>query len=383
MKDYYSSLTKPSNTSAEKGSEEKGSGFAIDILKKCIPIMSVAFSSLLCFSDYYLLNDLFGFSTAFFKDFYLSSINVISLDFFLLVALIPFVLVTLLLGIPIVVVETYGVEKFKPDEINIQLLWILFAVFFFMAVAVSVILDLLSSSPLLSPYLNSKYVIFILILIWITVSLYMALGAKHFLEKTRTINRFQFMLDAIIVFSLVALFYSIEHEIILIKLSIFFLFEPYIMYWYLEYQKEKKINPVKNKKSKIVLSATILFVLIIVTGSLTSVAEKEWRDLNSSDSLNDITCNLLLNKIYLFDNKKMVDIDIKGFERSDRCLSKLRGDSFTLDNNGTKVIFLSDANRLYFKPMDENLTCVYAVNKTQYKGKEKYSLFDVGKLVKE
>ena len=82
MKDYYSSLTKSSITSVEKGSEEKGSGFAIDILKKYIPIMSVAFSSLLCFSDYYLLNDLFGFSTAFFKDFYLSSINVISLDFF-------------------------------------------------------------------------------------------------------------------------------------------------------------------------------------------------------------------------------------------------------------------------------------------------------------
>ena len=381
MKDYYSSLTKPSNTSSDKGSEKKGSDFAIDILKKNIPIMSVAFSSFLCFSDYYLLNDLFGFSTAFFKDFYLSSINVISLDFFLLVALIPFVLATLILGIPVIVVETYGVEKFKEDEINYDLLITFLFVFFIVAVAFSFIIDEILSVPILATIMNLPFVDFILILIWIIVSLYIALGAEHFLQRPRMTIISQIILHISIVFLLLVLFRCIQEKIVLIYLSLLLLFEPYIMYLYLEYQKVKKSNTLKNKNPKLVplsIVTIVIAIMFLITG-----AKDEWRDLNSSDSLNDITCNLLLNKIYLFDNKKMVDIDIKGFERSDRCLSKLRGDSFTLDNNGTKVIFLSDANRLYFKPMDENLTCVYAVNKIQYKGKEKYSLFDVGKLVKE
>ena len=228
--------------------------------------------------------------------------------------------------------------------------------------------------------MNLPFVDFILILIWIIVSLYIALGAEHFLQRPRMTIISQIILHISIVFLLLVLFRCIQEKIVLIYLSLLLLFEPYIMYLYLEYQKVKKSNTLKNKNPKLVplsIVTIVIAIMFLITG-----AKDEWRDLNSSDSLNDITCNLLLNKIYLFDNKKMVDIDIKGFERSDRCLSKLRGDSFTLDNNGTKVI-LSDANRLYFKPMDENLTCVYAVNKIQYKGKEKYSLFDVGKLVKE
>lgn len=390
MKDYYSSLIKPFQ-SKNVLIDDKIFAF-IDKLKKIkefILLFTLVLIMLLSYADFYVLHNIFGFPVAFYKDFYLNSISVVSMEFLVFVALIPFVLAILFLAIPVAVVELYGLKKNQLDRIDTSFgitLIVSFLLITPIAISMMEIIAILPLFELGKWLLGHTFVLFIIFYLLIFIVLiavfYFALNVG---PMVRNIFEKRSILSLALLLILISTAFTYYWLIVpkQLILSFLLLVEPCCIVIFLEYKKNNKKRRVKSghvDKFAYVILFAISF--IFTYESFTTSIEKNWKDLKNSESINDISLNLLLNTVFLSDNKKRVDINLTGFDRSDDCL-KDYGKMMTLDYNSTKVILLSDSSRLYFKPMDEKLTCVYAVNKTQYKGKEKYSLFDVGKLVKE
>jgi len=124
------------------------------------------------------------------------------------------------------------------------------------------------------------------------------------------------------------------------------------------------------------ISNTLFFLLITLVPFFIIAAMlliDVWKDTKDSA----LTWNLFINNFYLSDNHAVFDINTSNYDNSKTEIQSCLKDK-KIDSSQTKYLPISKEMKLYFKIQNEDITCVYAINKKFYKNQYNYILEDIG-----
>ena len=350
-----------------------GSEFFKNVKKLPLLIYFVfMFTSIL--ADYLLLHEKFGFSVAFFKNFYLSSLDSTS-EFLVFVVIIPILFILALFLVPLIVVLLFRSYIYFIEKIDIKFYISNYIIYLYIAPAVLILIDSVYKGSLLE-HLPLLLVIIIYLLVVLFLSLLIQMSLYYYFIIKHRLDYLYYSVFAICFFYLFVYFFFCKKYFLLpFMLS----FETILLVFYLELLIFNPILVKSDIRSFASIFAFVVALFLYITATINN-SQNSWNDLNNTENIDSITGNLLLNKIYLSNNNHKIDVNISSYSKKDEiCLNV--GKRLVLDDNNTKAIFLSDKRRLYFRPgKNSNIICVYAVEKIPCKCKTMFRLYDIGKL---
>ena len=342
--------------------------------------LPIAFFILL---DYYTLSYHFNFSSASFIEIYFNSLN-LSSQILVLVSVFPLVIIFVFFTIPHLnsfVLEMYNSSIKKPATALKKILISLF---------ITIVLFISST---LSYWIFLKIEGYGFIVLILTLLLPLLLTSL-IINSVLKLRRFNIDIKVIIKDSpiLFGFSFSISY-VILIFISYNTLLDifnseaivPFLMLILIhqlitmmlisgrDYSSISKTNT-KNKfftlKNICITLLSIMLAIYFVDRTNKNLWEYIEEEANFS-------FNLFINKFFLSDNHIIIDINATYYDNDtseikqcwDNKIKKIH-----IDSNQTTYLPISNEMKLYFKKENENITCVYAINKNQYN----YRLQDIG-----
>ncbi len=134
-----------------------------------------------------------------------------------------------------------------------------------------------------------------------------------------------------------------------------------------------------SRKNKVFTLQNISIALLLMMIAIYFV-HRENKNLwnNTQEKNTNFSFNLFINKFFLSNNNTIMDINATYYDNNSSSEIKKCWDNkiknIHLDSNQTTYLPISNEMKLYFKKENENITCVYAINKNQYN----YRLQDIG-----
>jgi hypothetical protein len=125
-----------------------------------------------------------------------------------------------------------------------------------------------------------------------------------------------------------------------------------------------------------------IFVALLIVMFLIYIFDRankglwEYAEYNKEQKTN-FSFNLFINKFFLSNNHTIIDIHATHYDNNSSEIKQCWDNKIKnihLDSNQTTYLPISNVMSLYFKILNENIICVYAMNKNQYN----YRLQDIG-----
>jgi len=331
--------------------------------------------------DYLTFIYSFNFSSANFLEIYLYSIDILSAQFFFIVTLIPFFIllvaffISLIGSAPILLLYKFDISNNKiKDSIEIVIMST-FLLTIFSLLYSKIIYEFIKYIDINNYYLFAFFLAIQIGLTFITIGYILSEAYKKNFDYISDFEFSLFLILFLFFFPLVSIFIgNVYHDFALYLLvSLFFTFGSLIIV-NIFFNKKNQVKKIKYNNYFLSIGMFIIANLFIFIFHNSNV--ESWRNLKNSQ----LTWNLFINKFYKSNNNSIIDINTTTYTANNitqHCVNEETNTTHISLN--AEYLPISKEMKLYFKEKaDDNITCIYAINKKFYKNKYNYILEDIG-----